>query len=139
MRRAGWSEVPHKVTRIFPLTPHLKRMFRSPMQAATMTWWASLQSDFDLMTHVSNSAQLKWINERFREEFGYDDRNVRMALVTNGFNPNSDKRGTYSIWPILLMNYNIAPWLTTKNYFIMLAVLIPGPKSVTADHFNIFI
>ena len=104
-----------------------------------MTWWATLHSDGDLMTHVSDSTQWKWINERFREEFGCDDRNVRMALVTDGFNPNSDKRGTYSIWPILLMNYNIAPWLTTKNYFIMLTVLIPGPKSVTADHFDIFI
>ena len=62
-----------------------------------------------------------------------------MALVTDGFNPNSDKRGTYSIWPIMLMNYNIAPWLTTKNYFIMLAVLIPGPKSITSEHFDVFI
>ena len=50
-----------------------------------------------------------------------------MALVIDGFNLNLDKRGTYSIWPILLMNYNIVSWLTTKNYFIMLAVLIPGP------------
>ena len=139
MRRVGRSEVPHKVSPVFPLTPRLKRMFRNPMQAAAMTWWATLQSNNDLMTHVSDSTQWKWINERFREELGYDDWNVRMALVTDGFNPNSDKRGTYSMWPILLMNYNIAPWLTTKNYFIMLAMLIPDPKSVTADHFNIFI
>ena len=41
-RWAGRSEVPHKVTRVFPLTPHLKRMFRSLMQATSMTWWASL-------------------------------------------------------------------------------------------------
>ena len=80
-----------------------------------MTWWATLHSDGALMTHVSDSARWKWINERFREEFGCDDRNVQMALVTDGFNPNLDKRGTYSIWPILLMNYNIAPWLTTKK------------------------
>ena len=91
------------------------------------------------MIHVSHSAQWKWISERYRDEFGYEDRNVRMALVTDGFNPNSDKRGTYSIWPILLMNYNIAPWLTTKLYFIMLAILIPGPRSVTGDHFDVYI
>ena len=138
-KRAGRSEVPHKVARVFPVTPRLKCMFRSPMQAAAMTWHASIQFDDDLMTHVSHSAQWKWINECFGKEFGNEDRNVRMALVTDGFNPNSDKRGTYSIWPILLMNYNIAPWLTTKNYFIMLGVLIPGPKSVTADHFDVFI
>lgn len=137
-RRAGRSEVPYKVSRVFPITPRLKRMFRSPLQAAAMTWWASLNNPEGVMTHVSDSAQWRWISQRFQEEIGYDDRNVRMALITDGFNPNSDKRGTYSIWPILLMNYNIAPWLTTKNYFIMLAILIPGPKSVTAEHFDIF-
>ena len=138
-RQVGRSLVPHKVTRVFPLTARLKRMFRSPMQAAAMTWWATLAEEDGVMKHVSNSAQWKWVSSRFSQEFGYDDRNIRMALVTDGFNPNSDKRGTYSIWPILLMNYNIAPWLTTKNYFIMLAVLIPGPKSITAEHFDVFI
>ena len=138
-KREGKSEVPYKVTRVFPLIPRLKRMFRSPMQAAAMTWWASLQGDGNVMRHVSESEQWKWINRRFMAEFGYDDRNVRLALVTDGFNPNSDKRSTYSIWPILLLNYNIAPWLSTKNYFIMLSVLIPGPRSVTADHFDQFI
>lgn len=138
-RQVGRSQVPYKVTRVFTLTPRLKRMFRSPMQAAAMTWWATLPQEDGVMKHVSDSAQWKWISSRFREEFGYDDRNVRMALVTDGFNPNSDKRGTYSIWPIMLMNYNIAPWLTTKNYFIMLAVLIPGPKSITSEHFDVFI
>ena len=138
-KQVGRSQVPYKVSRVFPLTPRLKRMFRSPMQAAAMTWWATVGGEDGVMKHVSDSAQWKWISSRFREEFGYDDRNVRMALVTDGFNPNSDKRGTYSIWPILLMNYNIAPWLTTKNYFIMLAVLIPGPKSITAEHFDVFI
>ena len=137
-RQVGRSQVPHKVSRVFPVTPRLKRMFRSPMQAAAMTWHATLFHEDGVMKHVSDSAQWKWISSRYREEFGYDDRNVRMALVTDGFNPNSDKRGTYSIWPILLMNYNIAPWLTTKNYFIMLGVLIPGPKSVTAEHFDVF-
>ena len=120
---------------MFPSTP---RMFQSPMHGA-MTWWATIAREDGVMKHVSDSAQWKWISSRFKEEFGYDDRNVHMALVTNGFNPNSDKRGTYSIWPILLMNYNIAPWLTTRNYFIMLAVLIPGPKSITAKHFDVFI
>ena len=62
-----------------------------------------------------------------------------MALVTDGFNPHLDKRSTYSIWPIFLMNYNIAPWLTTKNYFIMLGILIPRPKFVTAAYFDIYI
>ena len=59
-----------------------------------------------------------------------------MALIADGFNPSSDERSTYSIWPLLLFNYNIAPWFTTKKYFIMLALLMPGSKSVTSVHFD---
>ena len=137
-KRAGKSWVPHKVLRVFPVIPRLKRIFRSPKQAAAMTWWAMQRRQDGVMSHVSHAKQWQWINERYAEEFAYDDWCVRMALIADGFNPSSDKRNTYSIWPILLLNYNMAPWLTTKKYFIILAMLMPGPKSVTSDHFNEF-
>ena len=135
-KRAGKSMVPHKVLRHFPLIPRLKRMFRSPVQASAMVWWALQQNDDGVMRHVSHSKQWKWINERYAAEFAYDDRCIRLALIADGFNPSADKRSTYSIWPVLLLNYNIAPWFTTKKYFIMLSLLMPGPKSVTAEHFD---
>ena len=62
-----------------------------------------------------------------------------MGLIADGFNPSFDKRSTYSIWPLLVLNYNIPPWLTTKNLFIMLAVLIPRPCSVPIIHCDEFI
>ena len=37
------------------------------------------------------------------------------------------------------MNYNIPPWMTTKRYFIMLSLIIPGPKSLSGDDFDTFI
>ena len=137
-KRAGKSMVPQKVLRVFPLTPRFKRTFRSPLQAAAMTWHAMQQRTDGVMNHVSHSKQWLWINERFKEDFAYDDRCIRLALIADGFNPSSDKRSTYSIWPILLLNYNMAPWLTTKKYFIILAMLIPGPKSVTSEHFDVY-
>ena len=78
-RPVGRSEVPHKVNRVFPVTPRLKQMFCSPMQAAAMTWHATIGSEDGIMKHVSDSAQWKWISRRFAEEFGYDDRNVRVG------------------------------------------------------------
>ena len=62
-KRARKSLVPHKVLRHFPLIPRLKRMFRSPVQAAAMTWWALHHSDDGVMRHVSHSKQWKWIND----------------------------------------------------------------------------
>jgi hypothetical protein len=37
----------------------------------------------------------------------------------------------------MLLNYNVPPWMTTK-YFIILSLIIPGPKSVTGKHFDVF-
>ena len=138
-KRVGKSMVPHKVNRVFPLTPRFKRMYRSPTQAAALTWHALQQHDGEVMTHVSDSAQWQWINDRYSAEFGHEDRNIRMAMIADGFNPSGDKRSTYSIWAVMMINYNLAPWLCTKKYFMMLAVLIPGPKSVTQDRFDEFI
>ena len=135
----GKSQVPQKVARYFPVTRRLERMFKSPEQACAMTWWASQHFDGNVMKHVSQSRQWQFIDERFRREFGYNDRNVRVALVADGINPNGDKRSVYSLWLVMLLNYNIPPWLSTKRYFTMLAILIPGPKSVTSEHFDVFL
>lgn len=39
----------------------------------------------------------------------------------------------------MLLNYNIPPWLTIKNFFIMLSLLIPGPDVVTANRIDVFL
>lgn len=41
--------------------------------------------------------------------------------------------------PILLLNYNISPWLTIKTFFIMLSLLIPGPDAITTHCFDVFL
>lgn len=68
-----------------------------------------------------------------------EDRNIRFGLATDGINPFSIKRSTWSTWPVVLLNYNIPPWLTTKNHFMMLSLIVPGPKSVTGTHFDIIL
>jgi hypothetical protein len=39
----------------------------------------------------------------------------------------------------MLLNYNVPPWMTTKKHFILLSLIIPGPKSVTIEHFDVFL
>ena len=137
--RAGRSMVPQKVCRYFPIIPRFRRMFHSPLQALAMVWWALNKSDGDIVTHVSHSKQWEYIDNVFKEIFAEEDRNACLAVCTNGMNPTSDKRSIHSLWPVLLLNYNIALWLTTKKYFIMLVILIPGSKSITGDHIDIYL
>ncbi|XP_042964558.1 uncharacterized protein LOC122298763 [Carya illinoinensis] len=39
----------------------------------------------------------------------------------------------YSIWPVLLVPYNLPPWACMKDPYTMLSLLIPGPKSPGND------
>ena len=134
-RRHGRSWVAQKVLRHFPLIPRLKRMFRSPLQASSMTWIARERIEDGLVRHFSQSKSMMDIREK-HPEFCADPRRLFLALATDGMNPFSEKRSVYSTWPVTLMTYNIPPWMTTKRYFIMLSLLISGPRSPTGDDFD---
>ncbi|KAL3695852.1 hypothetical protein R1sor_009928 [Riccia sorocarpa] len=55
-------------------------------------------------------------------------RALRLGIATDGFSPVGLSRKSYSIWPVMLINYNIPPWLATKKGHMMLSLIIPGPK-----------
>ena len=137
-KRVGMSSVPHKVLRYFPLILRLRRMFSTPHLAALMTWHANNISRDGKMRGPFDSPQWEHIRGR-HSDFEAASRNIHLGLCANGVNPHSQKRSTHSLCPILLLNYNIPPWLTIKKFFIMLGLLIPGPDAITADHIDVFL
>ena len=90
------------------------------------------------MRHAADSLQWSRL-DKFDPEFGREDRNVRLGLASDGVNPFSIKRSTWSTWPVILTNYNIAPWMTTKKHWILLSLIIPGRASVTRDNFDTYL
>lgn len=137
-RRVGLSRVPHKVLRHFPLIPRLRRMFSTPHLAALMTWHENNASNDGKMRGPYDSPQ--WHHIRVKHpNFAADSRNVHLGLCADGLNPHSQKRSTHSLCPVLLLNYNIPPWLTIKKFFIMMGLLIPGPEAVTAAHIDVYL
>ena len=138
-KEVGKSRVPVKVLRHFPLIPRLQRMFNTPVLASFMTWHQHHRSEDDVMRGAVDSYQWRFVNSRWREEFAYEPRNLRLGLATDGVNPFSVKRSTWSTWPVLIMNYNLPPWMTTKKHFMMLSLIIPGKKSVTGEDFDVYL
>ena len=65
--------------------------------------------------------------------FAADARNVRLGLAADGFNPFANMAIPYSMWPVLLMTYNLPLWLFMKEPYLMLTLLIPGPSSPSKD------
>ncbi|XP_035540273.1 uncharacterized protein LOC108993977 [Juglans regia] len=121
--------IPQKVLRHFPLKPRLQRLYMSSKTAADMRWHKEQRAHDGInMRHPADSEA--WIT--FDEEhrwFAKDARNVRLGLASDGFNPFNNMAKPYSIWPVILVPYNLPPWLCMKEAFFMTSLIIPGPKS----------
>ena len=62
-----------------------------------------------------------------------DPMNVRLGLASDGFNPFGNMGNSYSMWPVVLLPYNLPPWMCMKPEYFMMSLLIPGPKSPGND------
>ena len=71
--------------------------------------------------------------DRTYTDFALDVRNIRMGLSTDGINPFGEMSSGHNTWPATLCIYNLPPWLCMNQKFIMMLVLIPGPKQPRND------
>ncbi|CAA7034547.1 unnamed protein product [Microthlaspi erraticum] len=120
------QDVPQKVLRYFPIIPRLKRMFRSEDMARDLRWHFTNKSIDGKLRHPVDSVTWDQMNAKY-PSFASEERNVRLGLSTDGFNPFNMKNSMYSCWPVLLVNYNLPPDLCMKKENIMLTLLISGP------------
>lgn len=67
------------------------------------------------------------------EEFGVEPRNIRLGLSTDGMNPFGNMSSRHSTWPVNLCMYNLPPWLCMKRKYILMSLLIQGPKQPGND------
>jgi len=80
-----------------------------------------------LLHHVADSPQWKKIDTLY-PQFGSDPRNLRLGLATDGMNPYGNLSSKHSSWSVLLIIYNLPYWLVMKRKYIMLSMMISGPK-----------
>jgi hypothetical protein len=48
-------------------------------------------------------------------------------------NPFGENRTMHNTWPVILAMYNIPTWLCHKRKYLILSILIQGPKEVSID------
>jgi hypothetical protein len=88
--------------------------------------------------HVPDSKAWEHINATFLD-FANEPRNVRLGLAIDGMNPFGEKSNTWSTWLVLVLNYNLPPWLVTKKFFFLLFFIISGPNSVKSNNFDVYL
>ena len=55
---------------------------------------------------------------------------MRLGLASDGFNPFGNMSTSYSMWPVVLMLYNLSPWRCMKDPYMLLSLLIPRAKAL---------
>ena len=132
------SRIPCKILRHFPLIPRLKRMYRCKRLAELKKWHANQKKEGINVECVPKSKAWKHI-ESLDANFTHEHRNIRLGMALDGVNPFGNQSLSHSTWPVLLVNYNLPPWLVTKPFFIMLALVIPGRESVTSENIDVYL
>lgn len=100
--------------------------------ASYMTWHHDKWVNDGLLKHPADSMAWKNFNQ-LHETFALELCNVRLGLASVGFNPLGNMSTSYSIWPVVLVPYNLPPWMCMKQPYFMLSLLIPGPEGPEND------
>ena len=123
---------PAKVLWYLPIIPRLKRFYANVNDAKSLTWHANGRRCDGLLRHVVDSPQWKKIDSLY-SEFGSHPRNLRLGLATDGMNPYSNLSKKHSSWSVLLFIYNFSYWLCMKRKYMMLSMMILGPRQPEND------
>ena len=123
---------PAKLLWYLPIIPRLKRLFANEKDAKLLRWHSDERKKDGKLRHVADSPQWRKINNKY-EEFGGEIRNMRFGLCLDGINPFGNMSSKHSTWPVLLSIYNLPPWLCMKRKYIMMSLLIEGPKQPGND------
>ena len=126
------KKIPAKIMLYAPIIPHLKCLFRNKEHAKLLQWHKEDHKVDDMLRHPADGSQWRAIDREFLK-FADDVRNLRFALSTDGMNPFGEQSSSHSTWLVTLCIYNLPPWLCMKQKFIMMPVLIQGPKQPRND------
>ncbi|XP_024023057.1 uncharacterized protein LOC112092090 [Morus notabilis] len=127
------KKVPHRKMHYFPLIPRLQRLFMSRHTAEYMRWHKEQRFETErVIRHPTDAEVWKEFDKQY-PDFAAEPRNVRLGLASDGFTPFGDMANPYSMWPVLVVAYNMPSWRCMKQAHIMMSTLIPGRKAPGKD------
>ncbi|CAL9001398.1 unnamed protein product [Prunus brigantina] len=97
-----------------------------------MRWHVIKCLKYGFMRHISDSPSWKHLYALY-PDFESKIRNIRLGLVSDGFNPFGNMSNSYSTWPIVIYVYNLPPWMCMKQPNLFMSLLILGPRGPEND------
>lgn len=139
-KESRWKEhkgkikrVPRKVLRYFPLILRLQRLFMNKEIASDLRYHSDKRIvEENVLRHPSDGEAWKDLDKRY-PWLAQEPRHLRLGLATDGFNPFGTMSSSYSVWPVIIVVYNLPPWKSMKEPFMLMPLLIPGKKTPGRD------
>ena len=104
------NDRPTKVYWYLPIIPRFNQLYANAHDAENLTWYADGRKSDGLLWYPADSPQWKTVDRLF-PDFGDDPRNSRLRLASDEMNPFGNLSTNHSSWSVLLMIYNLPPWL----------------------------
>ena len=82
--------------------------------AYSMVWHEDGRTKDGLLRHPADSFAWKDFDRQY-PDFSCDSHNVRLGLASDGFNPFKTMTISHSTWPVILIPYNLLPWMCMKQ------------------------
>jgi Zn ribbon nucleic-acid-binding protein len=132
---------PVRVAWFFCIIPRLRKWFTTRNEAQLLHWHEEGRKKLNYkkdgkFRHPADAAQ--WGNNNTHFPWFDNTRSIRFAMSTNGVNPFGNQSSTHSTWPVVLSLYNLPPWLCKKQKYIMLKILVSGPKQ-SGDRIDVYL
>jgi hypothetical protein len=91
-------------------------MFHTPELAKLMDWHVFNASKDDILRIPADCLGFRHIDHMW-PEFKKDPRNLKLGVGVNPFSMQSSK---WSTWPVIIINYNLPPYLGIKKEHLIL-------------------
>jgi len=111
----------------FPLIPQLQRLFMSEHTAPYIRWHVESRTRDGILRHPADGEAWRSF-DKLHPKFMADSRNVRLGLTSDEFNPFGNMSTFHSTWPVMLVPYNLPPWMCMKQMSFILSLVILGPS-----------
>lgn len=126
-RYEAGTKIPRKHFHYIPLAPRLHRLFGNArtsqlLQSHTVS---SEATSSNLVVDIHQSEVWKTLYAKDGLYHG-DSRGLSLGICTDGLNPFSKERATYSMWPIVISVLNFPRHLRNRPGSLLLSGIIPG-------------
>ena len=79
-----------------------------------MRWHTDGRTKDEVLRHPPDGEACKSF-DNIHLGFASDSHNVRLGLSSDGFNSFGNMSTFHSIWPVMIVLYNLPPWMCMKQ------------------------